>query len=66
MEDAAPGDLLFFGAESVTHVALATGARDFLHAPMSGGVVERGQLGGDRTLSAIRRYLPPVPEVGGG
>jgi len=66
VEDAAPGDLLFFGAESVTHVALATGARDFLHAPMSGGVVERGQLGGDRTLSAIRRYLPPVPEVGGG
>jgi cell wall-associated NlpC family hydrolase len=63
VDEARLGDLLFFGAESVTHVALATSATEFLHAPMKGGVVERGQLGGDRTLRATRRYLPEVSEV---
>jgi cell wall-associated NlpC family hydrolase len=58
VEEARAGDLLFFGAESVTHVALATSPTEFIHAPMKGGVVERGQLGGDRKLRAIRRYLP--------
>ena len=53
-----PGDLLFFGDERVTHVAIATGEREFLHAPMSGGIVERSNLGPDRTLRAVRRYLP--------
>jgi cell wall-associated NlpC family hydrolase len=52
-----PGDLLFFGDERVTHVAIATGEREFLHAPMSGGVVERQTLGPDRTIRAMRRYL---------
>ncbi len=52
------GDLLFFGDERVTHVAIATAEREFLHAPMSGGVVERQTLGPDRTLRAVRRYLP--------
>ncbi|HZP96937.1 MAG TPA: NlpC/P60 family protein [Candidatus Limnocylindria bacterium] len=52
------GDLLFFGDERVTHVAIATAEREYLHAPMSGGVVERAVLGPDRELRAIRRYLP--------
>ncbi len=52
-----PGDLLFFGDERVTHVAIATAEREFLHAPMSGGVVERQTLGPDRTIRAMRRYL---------
>ena len=60
VEEARAGDLLFFGAESVTHVALATSATEFIHAPMAGGVVEHGRLGGDRNLLGIRRYLPDV------
>ena len=58
--DGAPrsGDLVFFGDERVTHVAIATGEREFLHAPQSGGVVERQTLGAERTVRAIRRYLP--------
>jgi len=60
VEEARAGDLMFFGAQSVTHVALATSAEEFIHAPMTGGVVERGRLGGDRNLLLIRRYLPDV------
>jgi len=59
VEKARAGDLMFFGAESVTHVALATGATEFIHAP-EGRVVERGRLGEDRKLRGIRRYLPDV------
>ena len=62
VEEARAGDLMFFGAESVTHVALATSATEFIHAPMK-GVVERGRLGGDRKLRWIRRYLPDVSAV---
>ena len=61
VEEARAGDLMFFGADAVTHVALATSATEFIHAPMSGAVVERGRLGGDRKLLGIRRYLPDVP-----
>jgi cell wall-associated NlpC family hydrolase len=60
VEEARAGDLMFFGAQSVTHVALATSAKEFIHAPMKGGVVEHGRLGGDRNLLGIRRYLPDV------
>jgi cell wall-associated NlpC family hydrolase len=60
VEEARAGDLMFFGAGSVTHVALATSATEFIHAPMTGGVVERGRLGGDRNLLGIRRYIPDV------
>ena len=63
VEEARAGDLLFFGAESVTHVALATSATEFIHAPMTGGAVEHGRLGGGRNLLGIRRYLPDVPTV---
>jgi hypothetical protein len=63
VETARAGDLMFFGAERVTHVALATSATEFIHAPMKGGVVERSRLGGDRNLLGIRRYLPDVPTV---
>ena len=63
VETARAGDLMFFGAERVTHVALATSATEFIHAPMKGGVVERSRLGGDRQLLGIRRYLPDVPTV---
>ena len=58
VDEARAGDLMFFGVESVTHVTLATSAREFIHAPMKGGAVERAQLGGDRHLRIIRRYLP--------
>jgi SH3-like domain-containing protein len=61
VEEARAGDLMFFGAETVTHVALATSATEFIHAPMKGGVVEHNRLGGDRKLLGIRRYLPDVP-----
>lgn len=57
VEPTRPGDLLFFGDERVTHVAIATAEREYLHAPMSGGVVERQTLGSGRTLRAVRRYL---------
>jgi gamma-D-glutamyl-L-lysine dipeptidyl-peptidase len=60
VEKARAGDLMFFGADSVTHVALATNATEFIHAPMKGGVVERSRLGDDRKLLGIRRYLPDV------
>lgn len=53
-----PGDLLFFGDERVTHVALAAAEREFLHAPQSGAFVERAALTPERTLRVIRRYLP--------
>jgi cell wall-associated NlpC family hydrolase len=55
---ARPGDLFFFGDERVTHTAIATGEREFLHAPQSGAVVERATLTPARNLRAIRRYLP--------
>jgi cell wall-associated NlpC family hydrolase len=60
VEEARAGDLMFFGPDAVTHVALATGGSEFIHAPMEGGVVERGRLGADRKLRGIRRYLPDV------
>jgi SH3-like domain-containing protein len=63
VEEARAGDLMFFGADRVTHVALATSASEFIHAPMKGGVVEHNRLGGDRKLLGIRRYLPDVPTV---
>jgi len=55
---ARPGDLFFFGDEHITHTAIATGEREFLHAPQSGAVVERSTLSPARNLRAIRRYLP--------
>lgn len=55
---ARPGDLFFFGDERITHTAIATGEREFLHAPQSGAVVERSTLTPARNLRAIRRYLP--------
>jgi cell wall-associated NlpC family hydrolase len=58
VEKARAGDLMFFGEESVTHVALATSATEFIHAPMKGGVVEHSRLGPERKLRVIRRYLP--------
>lgn len=55
----AAGDLVFFGEQRVTHVALATGERAFIHAPQHGAKVERGELPAPgRTVRAIRRYLP--------
>jgi cell wall-associated NlpC family hydrolase len=59
VEEARAGDLMFFGADSVTHVALATSATEFIHAPER-RVVERGRLGGDRKVRGVRRYIPDV------
>jgi len=59
VDRARPGDLFFFGADRVTHTALATGETTFIHAPQAGLAVQRGELGADRSrLRAIRRYLP--------
>lgn len=56
---ARPGDLFFFGAERVTHTAIATGEATFIHAPQAGQQVQRGELPADRArLRATRRYLP--------
>jgi gamma-D-glutamyl-L-lysine dipeptidyl-peptidase len=55
---AGPGDLFFFGKDRVTHTAIATGERTFIHAPQSGQRVERGELTEGSPLRAIRRYLP--------
>lgn len=60
VDAARPGDLFFFGDERVTHVAIATGEREYLHAPKSGAFVERTALGPDRQLRGIRRYLTDV------
>ncbi len=58
VERARPGDLFFFGADRVTHTAIATGETTFIHAPQAGLTVQRGELGADRSrLRAIRRYL---------
>jgi len=54
------GDLIFFGAERITHVALASGERTCFHAP-EGGVVEHVDLSrvlAKRVLGPTRRYLP--------
>jgi hypothetical protein len=55
---ARPGDLFFFGADRVTHTAIATGERTFIHAPQSGKSVQRGELADMSPLRATRRYLP--------
>lgn len=57
-EDPCAGDLVFFGTGRVTHVALATGDRTYIHAPESGRAVQRGELSDGRTVLAVRRYLP--------
>lgn len=51
------GDLFFFGTDRVTHTAIATGERTFIHAPESGKIVQRGELTDPARLRAIRRYL---------
>ena len=59
VERARAGDLFFFGAERVTHTAIATGETTFIHAPQAGMTVERGELTADRArLRTTRRYLP--------
>ncbi|MGH2499455.1 MAG: C40 family peptidase, partial [Candidatus Limnocylindria bacterium] len=58
VERAMAGDLLFFGLERVTHVALAAGPRELIHAPLSGHAVERATLSPERAPRSIRRYLP--------
>ena len=55
---ARPGDLFFFGKDRVTHTAIATGDRTFIHAPQSGQRVQRGELTEASPLRATRRYLP--------
>ena len=55
---ARPGDLFFFGKDRVTHTAIATSERTFIHAPQSGQRVQRGELTEASLLRATRRYLP--------
>jgi len=58
VDAARPGDLFFFGAERVTHTAIATGETTFIHAPQAGRSVQLGELAPERSrLRAIRRYL---------
>jgi hypothetical protein len=58
VDQARPGDLFFFGTDRVTHTAIATGLRTFIHAPQSGKSVQRGELTDMSPLRATRRYLP--------
>lgn len=57
VEEARAGDLLFFGKDRITHVALSTGGEDYLNAPERGRMVERGSFSRRAPLFA-RRYLP--------
>ena len=62
--DLAPGDLLFFGKERVTHVAVSLGGGDYLHARgevrcnslVSGSRLHDAELGA--LLLGARRVLP--------
>lgn len=58
VEVPARGDLIFFGAQSVTHVGLATSERTFLNNRQQGTKVELSELGPGWNVLAIRRYLP--------
>jgi hypothetical protein len=58
VDQARPGDLFFFGKDRVTHTAIATGERTFIHAPQSGKSVQRGELTDPAPLRATRRHLP--------
>jgi len=57
VDRAHPDDLFFCGVGRVTHTAIATGERTFIHAPRAGAAVQRGELAGPAPLRAIRRYL---------
>ncbi|HEX7276238.1 MAG TPA: C40 family peptidase [Acidimicrobiales bacterium] len=60
--DLRAGDLLFFGADSVTHVGMYVGDGRMIQAPATGRQVETVSIDApgvaDRFLAA-RRYLPP-------
>ncbi len=60
-DDLRPGDLLFFGADSVTHVGMYVGDGRMIQAPATGRQVETVSIDtpgvADRFLAA-RRYLP--------
>jgi cell wall-associated NlpC family hydrolase len=60
VSDLAPGDLVFFTtvAPGVSHVGIAIGGDQFVHAPGSGGVVRVDRLGAEywgRRFIAARR-----------
>lgn len=62
LEEARPGDLLFFamnGGSKVTHVAVYAGRGAFIHAPGSGKVIRRDVLEGpwNHQLVGVRTYL---------
>ena len=63
-EDISPGDLLFFStvAEGPSHVGIAIGGDQFVHAPSATGVVRVERLGtsywSTRYITA-RRITPP-------
>ncbi len=54
----AAGDLIFFGADRVTHVGLAVNEHTFINAPQAGTKVRYDELPAGRNVLAIRRYLP--------
>ena len=56
VDEAIAGDLLFFGAERITHVAISTGGEGYLHAPQSGALIQRGTFA-TRAPGLARRYL---------
>jgi cell wall-associated NlpC family hydrolase len=61
-EDLEPGDLLFFTttAPGATHVAIAVGGDEFIHAPSTTGVVRVERLGSSywsRRFLGARRVL---------
>ena len=56
VDEALAGDLLFFGAERITHVAISTGGEGYLHAPQSGALIQRGTFA-TRAPGLGRRYL---------
>ena len=62
LEEAAPGDLLFFrDQEKLSHVGIYLGDRQFVHAPSSGDTVRVASVDAPyyrRNLVAVGRLLP--------
>lgn len=68
VEEMAPGDLVFFDTtgDGVSHVGLAVGADEFVHAPNSRGVVRVERVSSSywsKRVVGVRRITWPPPQL---